>query len=349
MLQLQLLHAAAGKLPRVRVQLFALGTVLREGLVKLDTQRFQQQPVPVAAAQQQLERRLQEQPDGAALLACLREQYGSSLLEVLREPECRELTEILAVGEQQQVLLRIDRLQQYSHTGAPAASYGSMPAPSDASMAAASSSAATAAPIARPAAPRPAARVGTMPAPQLVTTEQAAAAAVDRLLAVNEVAMDCEGALERSGSISLIQLYAPGSASGSSDSAAASSSGGGCCYVFDLHAMQPHVRQAAMRHLARLLESGSTTKVRAWELLCTALCPTAMHALQRPAGPRHLPHTSNSHHCAICPTQRSCCRCCTTAAATARRSSICTGSAAPASGTHRQAGGWLPGVAQILL
>jgi hypothetical protein len=65
--------------------------------------------------------------------------------------------------------------------------------------------------------------------------------------------------------------------------------------------MQPHVRQAAMRHLARLLESGSTTKVRAWELLCTALCPTAMHALQRPAGPRHLPHTSNSHHCAICP------------------------------------------------
>jgi hypothetical protein len=181
---------AAGKQPKKRVQLYTLGTVLREGLVKLDTQRFQQQPVPVAAAQQQLERCLKEQPDGAALLACFREQYGSSLLEVLREPVCLELTEILAAGGQQQVLLRIDRLQQYPqypHTGAPAAPCRSVPAASDASMAAASSSsAATAtAPIPRPAAPRAAARVGSMPTPQLVTTEQGAAAAVDRLMAAD--------------------------------------------------------------------------------------------------------------------------------------------------------------------
>ena len=170
--------------------------------------------------------------------------------------------------------------------------YSSMPAASDASMAGASSSATTAVPIARPAAPRPPAQVGSasLPTPQLVTTEQAAAAAVDRLLAASEVAMDCEGALERGGSISLIQLYAPGCGSGgnaasSSSASSASSGGGGCCYVFDLHAMQPHVRTAAMRQLARLLESASTTKVRAWELPCSPAL--LLHRpKQAPAGAR---------------------------------------------------------------
>jgi hypothetical protein len=112
-------------------------------------------------------------------------------------------------------------------------------------------------------------------------------------MAADEVAMNCEGALERGGSISLIQLYAPGSAT--SDIAATSSRDGECCYVFHLHAMQLHVKQAAMRQLVCLLESGSTTKVRASGALLHCSLPHCY------ADTLHLPLTSNSHHCTNCP------------------------------------------------
>jgi len=100
-----------------------------------------------------------------------------------------------------------------------------------------------------------------MPTAQLVTTEAQAAAAVEQLLQAPEVAVDCEGDLDREGPIALVQLYAP--------SAGAGSSGG--CYVFDLVAMQPGVRAAAVRHLAHLMESADTIKVGCGQLRWAAV------------------------------------------------------------------------------
>lgn len=65
------------------------------------------------------------------------------------------------------------------------------------------------------------------------------------LLAAAEVAVDCEGDLERDGAIALVQLYA----------------GGERCYVFDLAGMDAEEVPAAVGHLARLMESETTTKV----------------------------------------------------------------------------------------
>ena len=109
---------------------------------------------------------------------------------------------------------------------------------------------------------------GGLPAVRLVMSETAAATAVEALLVAPAVAVDCEGALQRGGSISLIQLYAPGAGGAAPGN---SSSGGGTsspCYVFDLHAMAPSVRSAAVRQLARLLESPSVVKVGGGEA-CT--------------------------------------------------------------------------------
>lgn len=191
----------------------------------------------------------------------------------------------MEVGGQQHALLLLDRLAQ-----GPAGALGAaaplaplpmpMPLPlplgsGDSSSAGATASgSASGAAASGPATPATehvtaqlaALQVGsTLPVAQLVTTEAAAAAAVAALLAAPMVAMDCEGALERGGSISLIQLYAPGAgasatAGGSSSSPDATGNSSGC-YVFDLQAMAPATRAAAVRDLARLLESPDTIKV----------------------------------------------------------------------------------------
>lgn len=90
-----------------------------------------------------------------------------------------------------------------------------------------------------------------LPTAQLVTTAAAAEAAVAELLAAAEVAVDCEGDLERDGAIALVQLHA----------------GGERCHVFDLAGMEPGELPVAVGHLARLLESETTAKV-GWVCLC---------------------------------------------------------------------------------
>ena len=119
----------------------------------------------------------------------------------------------------------------------------------------------------------PAVRVDHMPTVQMVTSEQQAAVAVARLMAAREVAMDCEGDLERGGSIALIQLFALPSSHGIAGSSSAPSANGNntaaaACYVFDVHAMAEGERQGAMRSLARLLESPDTVKARLPGTLC---------------------------------------------------------------------------------
>ena len=263
------LPAGEGEMDKSRVQLFALGSLLRLGLAKVGPGRVRQDAVLLTAAAAHLRSSMETAANAASLLSTFSSRYGG-LLAVLSEPACAALVQLVTVGGEQHVLLRIDRLPGTvggSVPPQPSAALLPLPVPLCGSAAGGSGSAAAARVATPPAVESLAAQLGKMqlaagpPAARLVTSQAAAAAAVNALLAAPAVAMDCEGALERGGSIALIQLYAPGygdTAGGSGGSAGAGSSP---CYVFDLHAMAPSVRGAAVRQLARLLESPSVVKV----------------------------------------------------------------------------------------
>lgn len=201
-----------------------------------------------------------------AALQHYQQEYGCSLLAVLSDPACRPYVRLHTVGGQQYALLLLDELVGRSAAAAapaaPAAAALPLPIrlpqlPQQAQQAAGAapqlgngsgssvSAVTTAAAANGTAAAGAAATSAALPTAQLVTTAAAAEAAVAELLAAAEVAVDCEGNLERDGAIALVQLYA----------------GGEGCYVFDLAGMDAGEVPAAVGHLARLMESETTTKV----------------------------------------------------------------------------------------
>lgn len=247
------------------MQGFTLGTLVREGLQHYSNTHYRLYAVPAAGveAEAHLLARMSQDMHSASLLSTYRSEYGS-FAAVLAEPACQQLVHLQTAGGQQYALLLVDRLaRQMSgrvsaemvtpHQALPLPVPLPVPLPLSARQgdgsAAASASAAAAAPSVDVLTAQLAAlNVGSsLPPARLVTTAADAAAAVAELLQAPIVAVDSEGALERGGSIDLIQLYAPSS--------------GGRCYIFDLHAMAPPARDAALGHLRGLLESADVTKV----------------------------------------------------------------------------------------
>lgn len=242
------------------MRVFALGTLLRMCLSRTDQYRYRMAAVSVAAAAAQLQEALRAK--GTAALQCYQQEFSGSLLAVLRDPACSPFVRVESVGGQQLVLLLIDLLAQKPLASAAPAAAAPVPLPiplqprqaqqaqQGASAAAGANSVAAGLAAlqlggsAASAATGAAATSAALPAPQLVTTAAAAEAAVAELLGVSEVAVDCEGDLERDGAIALVQLYA----------------GGECCWVLDLAGMEAGEVPAAVGHLARLLESDSVTK-----------------------------------------------------------------------------------------
>lgn len=251
-----------------RLQVFALGTLLRLGLEKAEggSGRYKMVPVSAAATNQLLLQLLPEHKGGAALVQCYQQQYGSDILAVATDPACSQYVRLLTIKGQQHMLLLLDKVAAPSQTQ-PQPS----PRPPPLNVTGAASRVQAVHPVGTSTSAQAlthqlaglqlgngnigacvggsSSNVGSsLPPGQLVTTEAQAAAAVAELLSAPEVAMVCEGDLQRDGAIALVQLYAPGTA-------------GGACYVFDLHGMAPGVRAAAVRHLARLMESPDTAKV----------------------------------------------------------------------------------------
>ena len=311
----------------------------------------------VEAAEARFLSNLQQAHKPSTYLAQFQIQYGGSFLAVISDPACSRLIRQASVDGVPHALLMVDRLAAESPGGAPVTATAAAAAPAQAALALplplplppaaaapAARSSSQGAPGAAPAVDAVAARLAALrlaagdrlPTPQLVTSEAAAAAAVERLLAVPEVAVDCEGELDRAGPIALVQLYAP----------EAAADGGSACYVFDLLAMPEAERPGAMRHLRRLLESGDVTKVRVggcgqvgggslvgvrdglpgcllgshsncWLLAAALQCEPCLVPPTHPPAPR---------------------RCCTTAGRTARRCSTCGACAARRCGTRRW--GW---------
>lgn len=191
------------------------------------------------------------------------QEYAGSLLAVLSGPVCRPYVRFETVGGQQLALLLLDDLVGRSGAAAsPAAPPAALlplpirlpqppppPPPQPAQQAqhagGSSTAAAAAAGTNGTTATGAAATSTALPIAQLVTTAAAAEAAVAELLAAAEVAVDCEGDLDRDGAIALVQLYA----------------GGERCYMFDLAGMKAGELPVAVGHLARLLESETTIKV----------------------------------------------------------------------------------------
>ena len=271
------------------MQVFALGGLLRLGLSKTDQYAYHMVAVSVAAAAAQLQEALQRK--GTAELQCYQQEYGGSLLAVLRDPACSPFVRVEAAGGQQHALLLIDRVVQPAAAAALAAASVPLPIPlqpRQTEQAQQGANAATSADAlaagraalqlrggsAAPAATGAAATSAALPAAQLVTTAAAAEAAVAELLAVPEVAVDCEGDLERDGAIALVQLYG----------------GGERCWVLDLAGMEAGEVPAAVGHLARLLESDSVTKVgvAAHMLLLSRGWMRSLGMAQRRSVPGHM-------------------------------------------------------------
>lgn len=277
-----------------QAQLYAVGTLLRQGLQKLESLLFCQKPVAISVAEQAFLNNVR-----GAQRQQFHEQYGGSLLTALSAPPCSQLVQLHTVGGQVQAQLlvqllaaafRANTLQAGTAAGAAA---GPLPLPIPLPQPAANGSAArqpstapptpevtsqlaalqlgsNAGPSSSNGRPNGAAAVlrgsssgsggpGALPEAQLVASAEAAAAAVAALLQAGEVAMDCEGDLHRDGSIALIQLYAPTAPPAAAPGQLQAQPR---CYVFDLAGMEEGEREGALRQLARLLEAPDVVKVR---------------------------------------------------------------------------------------
>lgn len=260
----------------------AVACLLSEGLEKTDTLSFRQNPVSLKAARKSFEQQLRSK--SWAVQACYRDQFGGSLAELLRAPPLAPLVWMHGVaapaqdgwqqaggGEQGQVQLLLSAPPPsptpagWTHpahsvqlASAPAAahdefegwSFDAEQVPTAASAPAAAAlpaQAAAASMAAVAAASHPAAAPGPVSV-QLIATESAAAAAVDALLAAAEGQIGVACTTQAPPSVA---LFAPGAGGG-----------GSVCYVLDLAAMSPPVRDAAVSHLARLMESPQPVKVR---------------------------------------------------------------------------------------
>lgn len=261
-----------------------MGTLLRQGLQQVDTLRFRQGPVTIAAAEQAFLASVTGVP-----LKQLREHYGGSLLAALSASPCNQLVQLHFLKGQPQALLLVDKLAAASETGTcRAAAPAGAPLPLPITLPTSTNGSAARQPSTAPANPEVTSQLAALQlsdgvgtsngtsrpngaatrAPcngssggpavlleaQLVSSAEAATVAVDALLQAGEVAVDCEGDLQRGGSISLIQLFAlPAAAHGQGEQP--------CCYVFDLAGMPGEERKVTLRQLARLLESPDVVKV----------------------------------------------------------------------------------------
>lgn len=87
--------AHAGSTPTAQLLQLAVGSLLAEGLEKVDTLTFRQHPVSLKAAQKGFEQLLRGKDQ--AVQACYRTQFGGSLLSVLQAPELAGLVQLQGV------------------------------------------------------------------------------------------------------------------------------------------------------------------------------------------------------------------------------------------------------------
>ncbi|KAL4457525.1 hypothetical protein ABPG75_012390 [Micractinium tetrahymenae] len=117
---------------------------------------------------------------------------------------------------------------------------------------------------------------------RVARTEQEAAAAVAALLAAPQLALSCK--LQPDGSLVVVTLCSPASSGsgGAPGISNGSGGGGGAASVFPLAGMAPAVRQAVMRHLARLLQSPDVVKL---VHDCRAASEALFHEYESQLGP----------------------------------------------------------------